>query len=264
MKVVILVGGFGTRIKEETIFKPKPMIEIGGKPLIWHLMKYYSYFGFNEFILCLGYKKEFIINYFENNYEYKLTDKFISESKTYFSYNNIKDNWEIILFDTGINTMTGGRIKQIRSLLNETFLLTYGDTLSNVNIYSLIKLHKENNVLSTLTTVNPVSKYGIINFDKNDVLVSNFVEKPLEVNKWINAGFYVIEPEIINFIDNNETSFEKQPIQKIIELQKLAAYKHSGFWSSIETLNDKIKMEELWDSNSAPWQIWDNNLRLAL
>jgi glucose-1-phosphate cytidylyltransferase len=260
MKVVILVGGFGTRIFEESVNKPKPMVEIGEKPIIWHIMKYYSTFGFNEFILCLGYKKDFIINYFDSDKEYKTIHRDLTINQSYFTYCNINENWDITLVDTGFDTMTGGRLKHIKPLLNnETFLLTYGDTLSNIDISKLLKFHKDHKVLATLTTVHPVSNYGVLSFDENQILVSSFIEKPLETSKWINAGFYVIEPEVINFIDDDKTSFEKEPIKKIVELKKLAAFKHTGFWISIETLKDKITMNNLWESSTAPWKIWDKN-----
>jgi len=265
MKVVILAGGYGTRIFEETVYKPKPLIEIGGMPIIWHLMKIYSWYGHNDFILCLGYKKEFIFNYFENSSACTRIIPNIYERKNSRSYYNHIDNWKITLVDTGLDTMTGGRLKRIEQILKkETFLLSYGDTLSDVNIDRSVKLHKEQNVIGTLTTVQPVSNYGVITFDENQKIVNSFKEKPIEKNKWINGGFYVFEPEIFKYLKNDFTILEEKPLELITKGKKLAAYKHKGYWASVETYKDKLVMEDLWNSNEAKWNVWEQKLRKVL
>ena len=265
MKVVILAGGYGTRIIEESITKPKPMIEIGDMPIIWHLMKLYSWYGFNDFIICLGYKKEYIFDYFDNSSQYISSEPVIFEKQILKSYYSILYNWNITLVDTGLDTMTGGRILRIKNLINnEKFLLSYGDTLSNINLGHLLKFHNKQNALATLTCVEPVSNYGIVKFHKNDKVVKQFLEKPIEKDKWINGGFYVIEPEVVNLLKDDSTVFEIEPLNELVRLNKLVAYKHKGFWKSIETYKDKLFMNELWTQNKSEWNIWDYKLRKAL
>jgi len=265
MKVVILAGGYGNRLFEETISKPKPMVEIGGMPILWHIMKIYSAYGFREFIICMGYKQEVIIEYFRNNFAYvKEKNKYGGENNKQTFYNKV-DDWKITLVDTGIETLTGGRVKKISSLIgNDTFLLSYGDTLGNINIRETINFHKENNVIVTLSAVQPRSNYGVIHFNTNKKTVKNFKEKPIESNQWINGGFYVVEPEFLNYIEGDYTSFELEPFEKIVKQNKLAAYKHNGFWKSIETYKDKLILEDLWSKNEALWNLGEQNLGKVL
>jgi len=264
MKVVFLAGGFGSRLSEETIFKPKPMVEIGGMPILWHLMKIYSTFGFNEFIICMGYKKDVIIEYFLNNYSHQ---KYISVKghPKELVFENKVDNWKISLVDTGETTMTGGRLKRIEKIVeNQTFLLSYGDTLSNVNIQLALKTHKRRKSIVTLTSIQPRSNYGVVLFDSDHKTVKKFVEKPLEKNTWINGGFYAFEPEIFKYLKDDSTVLELDPLQKIARRRKLSAYKHRGFWKSMETYKDKLELENLWENNEAKWNIWEQRLGKVL
>ncbi|MCB9220146.1 MAG: glucose-1-phosphate cytidylyltransferase [Ignavibacteriales bacterium] len=265
MKVVIFAGGYGTRITEETHRTPKPMIEIGGMPIIWHIMKFYTWYGFNDFIVCLGYKKEYIFDYFDNSTEHKSRELVIFEKQITKSYYSPEYDWKVTLVDTGIDTMTGGRLKRIKNLLNnETFLLTYGDTLSNVNLNKLLNFHKNQGVIATLTCVQPVSNYGIVTFQKNDNLVKDFQEKPVDKDKWINGGFYVLEQEVFSLISNDDSVFEIESLNKLVKLNKLSAYKHRGFWKSMETSKDKIEINDLWSNNKSEWNIWDHKLKKVL
>ena len=232
MKAVILAGGFGTRISEESDLKPKPMIEIGGKPIIVHIMEKYAKYDINEFIICSGYMSKIIEDYF---------------------IKKIKD-WEVKVVDTGINTMTGGRLKKIQKYIgNETFCFTYGDSLNNANISNIIKLHKQKKSLATVTTCNPSEKYGILKL-KNDTVVK-FEEKPERSNEWVNAGYFVLEPQIFKFIKNDSTIWENEPMKKLISLGQLTAFKHTGFYQSMDTISDKNYLEKLWNKGNAPWLI---------
>lgn len=266
MKVVILAGGNGTRMYQETKDKPKPMVEIGGLPLIWHIMKIYSWYGFNEFIVCLGYKKDYFYDYFKNSFTCIKKNNSADNKNDVTTYYSNLHNWTIHLADTGEQTMTGGRLKRISSLINEeNFFLTYGDTLSNVNLNKLLKLHKKENALATLTTIQPRSQYGIITFDKNDnKKVSSFKEKPIVRNTWINGGFYALNKEIFKFIKSDHTIFENEPLEKLSKLKKLSAFKHKGFWQSVETYKDKLTMDNLWDEQLAEWNVWDVQLKDVL
>ncbi|MBU2524835.1 glucose-1-phosphate cytidylyltransferase [Patescibacteria group bacterium] len=257
MKVVILAGGLGTRLSEETTIKPKPMVEIGGKPILWHIMKIYSSYGFNDFIICLGYKgylvKEYFANYFLH--ESDVTFNFKDDNKITF-HQKFAEPWEVTLIDTGLNTMTGGRIKRIKDYVeNNTFFMTYGDGVSNINIKDLLKFHKTNNKIVTVTAVQPLGRFGSLNIDNND-LVKDFVEKPIGDGYWINGGYFVLEPRIFKYIDGDSTVFEKEPLEKLAIDENLVAFKHSGFWQPMDTLRDKTYLEELWKDNSAPWKIW--------
>lgn len=257
MKVVILAGGFGTRISEESHLKPKPMIEIGGKPILWHIMKIYSHYGFNEFVICLGYKgfviKEYFANYFLHTSD--LTFEFNSENKiTYHSHN--AEPWKVTLVDTGMETMTGGRLKKIQNYIgNETFMMTYGDGVSNVNIGELVKFHEENKKTVTVTATQPSGRYGSLNLE-NENIVSSFQEKPKGDGFWVNAGFFVIEPGIFNYLIDDATIFEGYPLQIIAKEGQLVAYKHSGFWQSMDSLRDKNLLEDLWKEGKAQWKLW--------
>lgn len=255
MKVVILAGGFGTRISEESDLKPKPMIEIGGKPILWHIMKIYSYYGFNEFIICCGYKGYVIKDYFHHYYMHE-ADMTIDLSKNLIQYHNSQSEpWVVTLVDTGLNTMTGGRIKRIQPYIgNETFMLTYGDGVSDVNIHDLVEFHKKNGRYATLTAVQPSGKFGALEIDqKNDV--HSFQEKPKGDGAWINGGFFVLEPQIFNYIkQGDETVWEREPLEKLAKDNQLSAFKHEGFWHPMDTLRDKNELESLWNADNAPWK----------
>jgi len=257
MKVVILAGGFGTRISEESDLKPKPMIEIGGKPILWHIMKIYSYYGCNEFIICCGYKGYVIKDYFHHYYMHE-ADMTIDLSKNLIQYHNSQSEpWVVTLVDTGLNTMTGGRIKRVQPYLgNETFMLTYGDGVSDVNIKDLIEFHKKSHKYATLTAVQPSGKFGALEIDKkNDVC--SFQEKPKGDGAWINGGFFVLEPQIFDYIkQGDETVWEREPLEKLAKDNQLNAFKHEGFWHPMDTLRDKNELEKLWASPDVPWKVW--------
>lgn len=255
MKVVILAGGFGTRITEESQYKPKPMIEIGEYPILWHIMKIYSYYGYNDFIILLGYKgyiiKEYFANYFLHN-----SDVTIDLENNSLEINQTKvEPWKIRLVDTGIDTLTGGRIKKIQKHIpDETFMLTYGDGVGDIDIHELVNFHKEHKKLATITAVQPSGRFGALNINnKNDVI--QFQEKPKGDDAWINGGFFVLEPAIFDYIEG-DVLWEKQPMNKLAESNQLAAYKHKGFWKPMDTLRDKQEFEILWLNNKAPWKIW--------
>jgi|TARA_B110001454_G_scaffold194482_1_gene196073 glucose-1-phosphate cytidylyltransferase len=233
MKAVILAGGYGTRFGEETHLKPKPMIEIGGKPILWHILKIYSAHKINEFVICCGYKGNVIKEYFS---------KFDSAL------------WNIELVDTGIDTMTGGRIKRIQNHIDDTFCLTYGDGLSNVDINSLISFHKEKKSLATLTAIHPPERFGVL--ELSEEYVTEFHEKHRGQSSWINGGFFVFEPEIFDYINDDTTILERAPLETLAKEKKLTAFKHNGFWHSMDTLRDKNNLENLWNSKKAPWKIW--------
>ena len=257
MKVVILAGGFGTRLSEETIIKPKPMINIGEKPILWHIMKTYSHYGFNEFVICLGYKgymiKEYFANYFLHQSDICLD---LKENKLEIIDSKIEP-WKITLVNTGLDTMTGGRIKRVEKYLeNETFMLTYGDGLANININELVKFHKNHRKYATLTSVQPLGRFGALKIDdKNKVL--NFTEKPIGDGSWINGGFFVLEPEIFDYINGDETYWEREPLENLAKNGQLAAYEHREFWKPMDTLRDKPELENLWKSGKAEWRVWD-------
>lgn len=257
MKVVILAGGRGTRLSEETETKPKPMIEIGGKPILWHIMKIYSHYGFNEFIICLGYLgyviKEYFSHYFLHNSDVTI-DMVNNEMKIHCS---TSEPWKVTLVDTGNETMTGGRIKRVQSYIgNETFFMTYGDGLCDVNIKDLLKFHRTHNKLATLTAIRTAGRFGVLDIEDNG-LVNNFLEKPKGEGSWINGGFFVLEPGIFDYIKQGDaTIWEKEPLENLTKDRQLVAYKHYGFWDCMDTLRDKIRLENLWQSEKAPWKVW--------
>ena len=254
MKAVILAGGFGTRISEETHLKPKPMIEVGGKPIIWHIMKTYSAHNINDFIICLGYKGYLIKEYFAN-YFLHMSDVTIDVKRNHMDIHQINaEPWTITLVETGINTMTGGRVKQIEKYVDDTFCLTYGDGLSNVNISETIRFHKNNNFIATLTAVQPPGKFGAIHIV--DKKIVNFKEKPKGDTAWVNGGFFILEKEIFDYIKDDNTILEKEPLEQLAKNEKLGAFKHDGFFQPMDTLRDKNLLEELWSSGKAPWKIW--------
>ena len=255
MKTVILAGGFGTRLSEETSVLPKPMVEIGGHPILWHIMKMYSSHGFNDFIICLGYKgyiiKEFFINYFLLHSDLHVD----LENNSIEVLNNNVDPWKITLVDTGQDTMTGGRIKRIKEYIgDESFFLTYGDGVSDVDFNKLLAFHKSQKVAATLTAVQPPGRYGAFTLDSNKI--SSFREKPKGDSAWINGGFFVLEPEIFDYIENDTTIWEREPMEHIAYIGKLAAYKHEKYWQSMDSLRDKNVLEEIWDSGNPPWKKW--------
>jgi glucose-1-phosphate cytidylyltransferase len=255
MKAVILAGGFGTRISEETDVKPKPMIEIGGMPLLWHIMKSYSSYGINEFVICCGYKGYVVKEYFANYFLHMSDVTFDMKNNKMEVNQKFAESWKVTLVDTGLNTMTGGRLKKIQKYLdNETFCFTYGDGLADIDLKKLINFHKKNNSFATLTAVQPPGKYGALNLKKNKV--TKFEEKPAGDGSWINGGFFVLEPEIFNYLKNDSTVWEKEPLEKMAKQNKVTAYKHSGFWQALDTLRDKNHLQSLWDSNKAPWKVW--------
>jgi glucose-1-phosphate cytidylyltransferase len=257
MKVVLLAGGFGTRLSEETEIKPKPMVEIGGKPILWHIMKIYSHYGFNEFIVCLGYKGYVIKEYFANYFLHQSDLTLDLKKNTIDWHNSLAEPWKITLKDTGVNTMTGGRIKAIKDLVgNETFMLTYGDGLSDVNIKELVDFHKRNEKLATVTAVQPSGRFGALNFQPQSDLVKNFEEKPKGDGAWVNGGFFVCEPEVFDYIDGSSTIWEREPLEKLANNGQLISYKHHGFWRPMDTLRDKNELENLWKDDKAEWKSW--------
>ncbi|EHQ27735.1 glucose-1-phosphate cytidylyltransferase [Mucilaginibacter paludis] len=257
MKVVLLAGGLGTRLSEETVLKPKPMVEIGGMPILWHIMKIYSAHGFNEFVVCLGYKGYIIKEFFSNYFLHKSDVTIDLRNNSVEVHDSQAEPWKITLVDTGINSMTGGRIKRIQAHTNnEPFLLTYGDGVSDVDIRELVKYHQDNKKLLTVTAIQPSGKFGALNLSKNDE-VSSFTEKPKGDGAWINGGFFVCQPEIFNYIESGDsTIWEREPLEQIASEHQMQAYKHHGFWKPMDTLRDKHELEEEWASGNARWKKW--------
>lgn len=256
MKVVILAGGFGTRLSEVTDVRPKPMVEIGGKPILWHIMKTYSAYGFNEFVILLGYKGYVIKEYFSNYFLHQSDVTFDLKNNSVKVHQNTAEPWEVTLLDTGLNTMTGGRIKRAEKYLaGQPFLLTYGDGVSDVPIDEVVKHHKRHNKLVTMTAVQPAGRYGSLDIDKS-MSVNSFVEKPKGDHSWINGGFFVCQPEIMDYIDSDRTVFEKEPLEGIAKDGMLVAWKHNGFWECMDTLRDHTNLAKLWDAGEAPWKVW--------
>ena len=257
MKVVILAGGFGTRISEESHLKPKPMVEIGGRPILWHIMKSYSYYGFNDFVICLGYKgyciKEYFAHYFLH--EADVTFDFRSTDKPLI-HKHHAEPWKVTLVDTGLNTLTGGRVKRIQEYIgNEPFMLTYGDGVGNVNIEELVSFHKSQGRLATVTSVQPLGRFGALDISDNKMVVG-FQEKPEGDGGWINGGFFVLQPEVFNYIKDDQTIFEREPLETLAKSNQLAAYCHKGFWQPMDTLRDKEYLESLWQADQAVWKVW--------
>lgn len=256
MKVVILAGGFGTRISEESHLKPKPMIEIGGKPIMWHIMKMYSYYGFNDFIICAGYKQDYIKDYFYNYYMRCSDVTFdYSNGGEITIHNTVTDPWKVTVVDTGLNTMTGGRIKRIKEYVNnETFMVTYGDGVSDVPIDKIVEFHKKHGKIATLTAVHPDGKFGIM--DVSGDTIKAFREKSSQDTGWVNGGFMVLEPSVFDYIKDDGIMFEREPIEKLCSDGQLMAYKHKGFWHCMDTLRDREELEKYWNSGKAPWKSW--------
>ncbi|ONI44106.1 glucose-1-phosphate cytidylyltransferase [Candidatus Epulonipiscioides gigas] len=258
MKVVILAGGFGTRISEESHLRPKPMIEILGVPILWHIMKSYSIYGFNEFIICCGYKGHVIKQYFADYYMHRSDMTFdFTNNNSITIHNNIAEPWKVTVVDTGIDTMTGGRIKRIQRYIgDETFFVTYGDGVSDINIKELLKFHQLHNKIVTITAVRPEGRFGILDIDKNNIIHS-FREKSQSDMSWINGGFMVCNPEIFNYISGDKITFEREPLENIAQQDQLIAYKHRGFWQCMDTMRDKLYLEELLEKGIAPWKKWE-------
>ena len=257
MKVVLLAGGLGTRLSEETDIRPKPMVEIGGKPIIWHIMKLYSHYGFNEFVVCLGYRGYVIKEFFANLFLH-LSDVTIDISNNEIQvHNSPVDKWKITLVETGSHTMTGGRIKRIKEYTdNKRFMLTYGDGVSNVDIKQLISFHEEKGKMCTVTAVQPSGRFGVLQINEDNE-VESFHEKRAEDSGWINGGFFVCEPGIFNFIKDDDTIWERDPLEAIARQNQLASYKHRGFWKPMDSLKDKMDLNELWNKNQADWKVWE-------
>jgi glucose-1-phosphate cytidylyltransferase len=255
MKVVILAGGRGSRLSEETKDVPKPMVEIGGKPIIWHIMKRYSHHGFNDFIICLGYKGYMIKEYF-SHYFLHMSDVTIDVAKNKTTiHNTVSEPWKITLVDTGLNTMTGGRVKRIEKYVdNKPFMLTYGDGLSDIDIGALLKFHKTHGKKLTVTAAQSMGRFGSLLIDGND-RVEQIEEKPKGDNLWINGGYFVFEPDIFNYLPDDETVLEKKPLEDLAQKGEMFAYKHGGFWYPMDTMRDKMYLEELWNSGNAFWKI---------
>ena len=251
-----MAGGFGTRLSEETDIRPKPMVEIGGKPILWHIMKFYSHYGFNDFVICLGYKGYMIKEYFAIYFLHQ-SDITIDIGKNDIEIHNSKSEpWRVTLVDTGLNSMTGGRIKRIEPYINgETFMLTYGDGLSNVDLTKLNELHQKKNKYATLTAVQPAGRFGTLNMDSNNNILE-FREKPKGDKNWINGGFFVLESDIFDYIEGDMTYWERDPLENLVKDDQLVAYKHNGFWKPMDMLRDRIELEEIWDSGNPPWKLW--------
>lgn len=256
MKTVILAGGLGTRLSEETSTRPKPMVEIGGKPIIWHIMKIYSSFGFNDFVICLGYKGYLIKEFFANYYLHQsdVTIDLMSNSTVVHKSNS--EPWKITLVDTGDNTMTGGRLKRVQKYIgNETFMMTYGDGVADVNIPRLVEFHQGKKQLATLTSVQPMGRFGALHIDSDDRITA-FKEKPIGDGLWVNGGFFVLAPKVFDYLDDDTTVFEKEPLERLAADGELNAFRHSGFWMPMDKLSDKIELEKMWNSGKALWKVW--------
>lgn len=257
MKVVILAGGFGTRISEESYLKPKPMIEIGERPILWHIMKEYSRYGFNEFVICLGYKQHVVKEFFADYFLHTSDITFDLATNEMTVHNNVAEPWKVTLVDTGLNTMTGGRVKRIRPYVGEeTFMLTYGDGVANVDIASLLKYHQSHGKIATITTVNVGQRFGIIDVDGSGKIEA-FREKNEADGSLINGGYMVMNPGVFDYIEGDSTVLEKEPLENLAKDGQLMAYHHTGFWHCMDTQRDKKRLEEMWNSGNAPWKTWE-------
>ncbi|EJF06279.1 glucose-1-phosphate cytidylyltransferase [Thiovulum sp. ES] len=256
MKVLLLAGGFGTRLSEETDIRPKPMVEIGGKPILWHIMKIYSSYGFNEFVVLLGYKGYYIKEYFANYFLHQSDVTFDLKNNTTEIHNNSSEPWKVTLIDTGRDSMTGGRVKRAKDFIgNETFMLTYGDGVSDVNIAELLQFHKNHGKLLTMTSVQPDGRFGAVQMDEKGK-VEKFIEKPKGDGGWINGGFFVCEPEVMDYIDGDSTIFEQEPLKNLAKEDEIFTHQHRGFWKPMDTLRDKNELNRLWNENIAKWKVW--------
>lgn len=257
MKAVILAGGLGTRLSEETTIKPKPMVEIGGMPILWHIMKIYSAHGIHDFIICCGYKSHVIKEFFSNYVVRKSNVTFNMTSNSVQVHDAVTEPWKVTLIETGADTLTGGRLRRVREYIgDETFCFTYGDGVSDVDITALIKFHKSQGVKATLTAVQPAGRFGAIVLGENETKINSFHEKPSGDGAWVNGGYFVLEPSAISYIEGDSTTWEKEPLQNLAREGQLAAYKHTGFWQPMDTLRDKHYLEELIEKRRAPWIKW--------
>ena len=258
MKAVILAGGFGTRLSEESYLRPKPMVEIGDAPILWHVMKYYSHYGINDFIICCGYKAQMIKEFFAGYYLHRSDITFdFSSGGAMQTHSNVAEPWRVTVVDTGLNTMTGGRIKRIRNFVqNERFLMTYGDGVSDIDLPKLIEMHDKSNKTVTLSAVQPAGRYGLLDIDEEST-VTGFREKAPEDGAWINAGYMVIEPDVFEYIDGDDTVFEFEPLSRLSQEGKLGAYRHYGFWACMDTQREKFLLEEAWKNGNAKWKVWE-------
>ncbi len=266
MKAVILAGGYGTRISEESGVRPKPMVEIGGKPILWHIMKIYSHYNINEFVICCGYKGHMIKEYFANYCLHNSDVTFDMRKNSMEIHRNNTESWKVTLVDTGEGTLTGGRLKRVQEYVgNETFCMTYGDGVSDVNIAEAIEYHKAQGTLATLTAVQQPGRFGAFNLSAEATKISQFKEKPTGGDMpWINGGFFILEPGVFDYIEGDSTTWEKEPMEKLAEEGELSAYRHTGFWQPMDTLRDKHVLEELWQSGKAPWNVWHKMLSNVL
>mgnify|MGYP001479493382 FL=1 len=257
MKAVILAGGLGTRLSEETDLKPKPMIEIGGKPILWHIMKIYSAHGINDFVICCGYKGYIIKEFFKNYFLHQSDVTFNMEDNSMKIHQNLAEPWKVTLVDTGENTMTGGRLKKVKEYIKneKAFCFTYGDGLGNIDISALIKLHLNHGKKATITAVRPRGRFGTLRFGEKNT-VESFKEKPEGDGSWINGGFFVLNPDVVDLIKDDQTSWEMEPLNTLAQNNQLYSYKHNGYWQPMDTLREKIILNELWNNNNAPWKIW--------
>ncbi|WP_019552560.1 glucose-1-phosphate cytidylyltransferase [Propionispira raffinosivorans] len=258
MKAVILAGGFGTRISEESVIRPKPMIEIGGRPILWHIMKIYSYYGITDFIICLGYKGYYIKEYFANYYLHESDITFdFREGNQQIIHTHHAEPWRVTLVDTGYETMTGGRLKRVKDYIgNETFMMTYGDGVSDINITKLLEYHRENRKKVTVTAIRPAGRYGALSIHEQSNIVNAFQEKPLGDGGCVSGGFFVFEPDVFGYITGDDTYLEREPLERMVKENEMIAYNHLGFWQSMDTMRDKKLLEELWNKGKAPWKVW--------
>ena len=256
MKVLILAGGLGSRLSEETTLKPKPLVEIGGKPILWHIMKTYSYYGYNEFVILCGYKGYMIKSYFANYYRH-MADMTVDMTNNSIEYHkNHAEPWKVTLVDTGLDTMTGGRIKRVKDIIgNGPFLLTYGDGVADINLTELVKFHKSHTKAITMTSVQPEGRFGALDINETNKVVE-FKEKPRGDGSWINGGFFVCEPKVLDYIEADQTIFEREPLENLAKDGELFTFKHHGFWKPMDTLRDKTQLEELIEQLKAPWMLW--------
>jgi glucose-1-phosphate cytidylyltransferase len=259
MKVVILAGGFGTRISEESHLRPKPMIEIGGAPILWHIMKIYSHYGYNDFVICCGYKAHVIKEYFADYYLHRSNVTFdFTKNGEMSIHSNVAEPWKVTLVDTGLLTQTGGRIKRIREFVEgERFMLTYGDGVSDINLKQLANVHDKSGKTITLTAVQPGGRFGILDINERDSSIIGFREKAPQDGTWINGGFMMVEPDVFDYLDNDDTIFERTPMEQICAAGKLGVYQHHGFWACMDTPRDKYVLENAWTENNAKWKVWE-------
>jgi glucose-1-phosphate cytidylyltransferase len=261
VKVVILAGGLGTRLAEETTLRPKPMVEIGGRPILWHIMKHFSHYGHDEFVICCGYKGEVIKDFF-TSYLTRTSDITIDlRSAEIRLHSSRTERWRVTLVDTGADTQTGGRLRRVRSLLDETFLLTYGDSVADVDLDGLVAQHRRSQLDATVTAVQPPGRFGALDLEGS--VVQAFVEKPQGDGAWINGGYFVLEPSVIDLVAGDDMPWEQEPLQTLARTRRLGAWRHRGFWQPMDTLRDRMRLEQLWQSDEPPWRIWSDDPAVA-